>query len=94
MDAPVMTTLAAALPFVVAGAALGLIHFGALGWSVALFTTGGRPGAAVAVLVARLAITVAGFVLVARHGALPLLCAAAGFAGARPFLVRRAKAAP
>lgn len=94
MDAPVMTTLVAALPFLLAGAALGLFHFGALDWNVKLLTTDVRWRTAVAVFVARLVVTIAGFVLVARHGALPLLLAAAGLAAVRPILIRRAKAAP
>ena len=95
MDAPAMTDVVAALPFLVAGAALGVFHFGALGWNVALLVDDGRRWLGALVLTARLAITAAVFVLVARYGgALPLLFAAAGFAAARPFLVRRARATP
>jgi F1F0 ATPase subunit 2 len=95
MDAPVMSDLAAALPYLVAGAALGLLHFGALAWNVALLVGDGRRWLGALVLAARLAITAAVFVLVARYGgALPLMFAAAGFAVARPLLVRRAKVMP
>ncbi len=89
-----MTALATALTFLVAGAALAAVHFGALALNVTLFTNAERRWLAVPVLVARIALTVAGFVMIARYGALPLLFAAAGFAGARPFMLRRARTTP
>ncbi len=89
-----MSELVTALPFLIAGAALGLFHFSALGWNVGLLVGDRRRWLGAAVLVGRLAITAAVFVVVARYGALPLLFTAAGFAAARPFLVRRAKATP
>ena len=90
-----MSDLVAALPYLAAGAALGLLHFGALGWNVALLVGEEHRWLGAIMLAARLAITAAGFIVVARYGgALPLLFAAAGFAAARPLLVRRAKATP
>ena len=94
MDAPLMSELTSALPFLIVGAALGLLHFGALGWNVALLTGDGSRWTGAAMLFARLAITAAVFVFVARYGAMPLLFTAAGFAVIRPFLVRRARVAP
>jgi F1F0 ATPase subunit 2 len=90
MDAPAMT--ATVLGFV-AGAALGLVHFGALGWIVRAFAAGLAVRAAV-LQMARFALLGAALFGLARLGAGPLIAGFAGIMAARQGVLWRARRAP
>lgn len=85
-----MTTLTFALgaAAAIAGVLLGLGYFALLKRSVGQLVSGGWKGLALTSL-ARITVAVIAFFLLARLGAIPLVCAAAGFLLARLISVRR-----
>ena len=89
-----MTMLVANAQFLFVGAALGALHFEALGWNVSLFAAPRARWMAVGVLIGRITITTVAFVLLARLGALPLILAAAGFVAIRPVFVHPERSPP
>jgi F1F0 ATPase subunit 2 len=91
LAAPMSWIGSAALAFI-AGIALGLVHFASLWWNCEAFARG-RLGRALTMQLGRFAVVVAGFVLVARFGAAPLLAAALGLLFARALVRRRVGAA-
>lgn len=86
---PAAALVAMALGAVAVGFAVGAVHFASLRWNAALFTQG-HPWHAFVLQMLRLAASGLLFFLLARCGAWPLLCAAAGWLGARTFALRRA----
>ncbi|HVJ41035.1 MAG TPA: ATP synthase subunit I [Dongiaceae bacterium] len=82
---PWFITVFAAL---IAGIALGLLHFSALWWNCRSFAEG-RIGFALLVQLARFAILILAFVGLAKLGAGPLLAAALGLLLARGVVRRR-----
>ncbi|WP_424140102.1 ATP synthase subunit I [Roseomonas chloroacetimidivorans] len=77
--------------WVLPGLLLGGLHFHSLRRNADLYMAGStRP--AIALHIARMALTLCGFLLVAWQGSWPLLLAAAGFLLARLLLVRPASA--
>jgi F1F0 ATPase subunit 2 len=74
--------------WLVAGLALGALHFASLWWNTQLFTKGAA-GKAIALQLTRIAVAVAGLALLARVGFAALLAGGFGFLVARPLLVWR-----
>lgn len=87
-SAQVVDLLRAAAPFVLLGALLGAGYFAALRFSVERYLGGRSTGQAVALHVGRLLLAGAGFALIARAGAAPLLAALVGFMIARSLAIR------
>ncbi|MGI3166069.1 ATP synthase subunit I [Pseudooceanicola sp. 200-1SW] len=86
---PAATALLAAL----LGLGLGVVHFASLRRVTDLYLGPGRaPARALALQLARLALLVAVFVLLAGLGAYPLLAGAAGLVLGRALVLRRARA--
>jgi hypothetical protein len=85
-----MTLLVIAL-FGGIGLALGLAHFHGLRRDVRAYLARGIRVAAVGLHVARLVVTAAAFVLIARTGAIPLLAALGGFVTAKFVAVAQAR---
>jgi F1F0 ATPase subunit 2 len=71
------------------GALVGAFHFLTLRTSARMLATGSSLPAAVAVHLIRFAITAGVLVLIARHGALPLLAATLGIIASRTAVLRR-----
>jgi len=65
--------------FLAAGALLGAIYFGLLGWTVRLHAAQAPAARVIPLYLVRLAVAVGAFWLIAQHGALPLLLALLGF---------------
>ncbi|KVD89635.1 hypothetical protein WS62_15685 [Burkholderia sp. ABCPW 14] len=74
-----------------AGLATGACHFVSLGWNSRLFVEG-RAGAALALQLVRIALTVAVLVVLARIGVDALVAGSAGLFVARAFAIRWAGA--
>jgi len=74
--------------FLVLGTALGAAFFGALEWNVRLYCGSAQSRLAAPIHALRLFGVAAGLAGVARFGAAPLLCVAAGLQLARVFAVR------
>jgi len=74
-----------------AGAAFGLIYFSALRRSISLLANGARWQMVVLLSLLRVGLAVAAFLLLARFGAIPVICGAAGFLLARTILIRKAQ---
>ncbi len=73
----------------VAGLALGAVHFALLQRTVLAMTRDLRPARILPLHIARFAIAAGGYWILARTGAGPLLCGLAGFQAARGWAVRR-----
>jgi hypothetical protein len=82
-----MTVLAAAL-FLSLGFTAGALFFALLRWNTWLYMGGGSLAFAVALQALRVASVGGLFVLIALHGALPLLLTALGLLIARPVVLR------
>lgn len=67
------------LVFLAAGAALGAVYFGLLLWTVRLHAAQATAARVIPLYLARLAMAICAFWIIAQHGALPLLLALAGF---------------
>ena len=74
-----------------AGLAFGLIYFAALRRSISLFANGARWQMVVLLSLLRVSLAVAAFFLLARLGAIPVICGAAGFLLARTITIRNAQ---
>jgi len=72
----------------VAGAVLGAAHLASLWWSVVLMRDG-RPILGFMTQAHRFVVLALAFVLIARHGAAPLLAAAFGVLASRALLLKR-----
>lgn len=75
-----------------AGGFLGAFHFLTLRRSARMLTTGASLPAALALHLARFAVTAGALLLIARQGALPLLAATLGILAARGVVIRAALA--
>ncbi len=82
-------TAAVLAAFALLGFAAGVVHFVSLRRNVRLYVSADRLRHAIALQAARLALTVALFVVAALHGAAPLLLAAGGFLLARAAVLAR-----
>lgn len=80
--------LISAAGFLAIGFLAGVIHYAGLRWNTRFYTAAPHPAWAVGFQLARLAITAGLLILIAFHGALALLLAAAGLVLARPVVVR------
>jgi F1F0 ATPase subunit 2 len=94
MDAPAMSEAALLLALhaaigLVAGFAVGIVHFGSLWLNARMFTRSSRLTAAFALQLGRFVILIAVCVGLARLGALPLLLGALGLLIARGVILRR-----
>jgi len=87
MDLTLHIAIAAATGLI-AGFVAGLSHFASLAWNVRLFVDGST-GKAVALQLARLALTVVVMTLLVQLGPFALLAGAAGFVAARAGLAPR-----
>jgi F1F0 ATPase subunit 2 len=81
-----------ATPFVLLGALIGAGYFAALGLNVQRYLSGRSLGQAIALHIGRLLLAGAGFALIARSGAVPLLGALSGFLLARALALRSERA--
>jgi len=86
-----ISEIAALVPWVLAGGAIGTVYFLLLGRSVSAFGAEVDWRKAAGFLVLRLGIAIAGFFWIAQAGALPLLTALAGLMFARSLVLRRAR---
>lgn len=85
---------AASALFGLLGLGLGLVHFHGLHHGTRAYLAGGVGLRTVAFHLVRLLVTGAAFVVIARHGAVPLLAAFAGFVAARRIATARARESP
>lgn len=76
--------------FLVFGTIVGIVHFRALSWNVRLLAGGAGIMLAFGLPVLRIAITVTGFVLVARSGSGAMAAAMLGFLAVRAAALRSA----
>ncbi|MBB4301026.1 F1F0 ATPase subunit 2 [Rhodobium orientis] len=89
MTADVFSILLHVALGLVAGFAVGLVHFRLLWWNTQMLLGAGSAVAAIAVIVLRFAVLVGVFVLLAQFGALALLAGAVGVLAARQVAVKR-----
>jgi F1F0 ATPase subunit 2 len=75
------------------GIAAGALHFATLRWNVRLLISG-APAKAIGLQLLRLAGVAVLFGVLAKLGAWPLLCGAAGLLLARGFILRRVQVTP
>jgi F1F0 ATPase subunit 2 len=75
------------------GIAAGALHFATLRWNVRLLISG-TPAKAIGLQLLRLAGVAVLFGVLAKLGAWPLLCGAAGLLLARGFILRRVQVTP
>lgn len=80
--------LISAAGFPAIGFLAGLIHYAGLRWNMRFYIAAAHPAWAVGLQLARLAVTSGLLILIALHGALALLLAAAGLVLARLVVVR------
>lgn len=85
-----MPYLPAAIGFAI-GLALGLVHFATLRRVTALYLEEGSPALAIGLQLLRLGVLAVVMVLLAQHGAAPLLGGALGVIVARQVIIRRTR---
>lgn len=85
----VWATAVSALLHLIAGAGLGVVHFGGLWWNARLFAAGGRMATAVAVALGRFTLVGGVLAVAALQGALALLATALGLLVTRAIVMRR-----
>jgi F1F0 ATPase subunit 2 len=88
MRAALMQIVVESSPWLAAGSAVGAFHFLMLRRSAGMLAAGSSLPAALALHLVRFPVTAGALVLVAHHGALPLLAAMLGILAARTAVVR------